>query len=336
MPDDLQWVSQPAMVTVDGSMAPTNEKFRIVVNTEGFQPSDIDVYTKGRKLHINAFRHEDSGTGTQSTKRLERCYDVPHDADINAMSVRFVDDRRLLIEFPIEKSAFCDPRAADLPSNSNARPGGVKLGKTTRSSSHYEAEEMRSFGSPVMGSLDRSARPAVPSSYSTPCGVRQFGHAEAQPETKLHRATLVNVQEDSRRSVPSRQAGEGASMSRTLVEEEITTEPFYSRPSFSPRIVRDEQTGQQKVVLSLEVHGYDPGDFHVTVNNLKLSVEAKHSDETEDHSKRRYFQREVTLPPGTDVNRLKTLLVDGCQLEIEAPYIEQRHQSFSVPIQRQV
>lgn len=119
--------------------------------------------------------------------------------------------------------------------------------------------------------------------------------------------------------------------------------PPNTMSSLYPRIVVDDQTGKRKVSFSIEVHGFEPHDFHVSVNNNRLLIEANHVSgsrgvESEDipmdngSSQKRYFRKEVTLPPETDINRLRTLLIDGCILEIEAPVIES--QWVSVPIER--
>ncbi|CAF4498493.1 unnamed protein product, partial [Rotaria sp. Silwood2] len=56
----------------------------------------------------------------------------------------------------------------------------------------------------------------------------------------------------------------------------------------------------------------------------------EHKYKDENRSERSYFFKSTTLSPGTQVDQLKSKLMDNGQLEIEAPFIEQKETAKSI------
>ncbi|CAF0916411.1 unnamed protein product [Rotaria sp. Silwood1] len=86
---------------------------------------------------------------------------------------------------------------------------------------------------------------------------------------------------------------------------------FLSGSDFQPRIV-------------------DKEEIKVSVKNNELIVQDEHKYKDENRSERSYFFKSTTLPPGTQVDQLKSQLIDDGQLKIEAPYIEQKQTAKSI------
>ncbi|KAI0985218.1 hypothetical protein GJ496_006073 [Pomphorhynchus laevis] len=391
MNDNIRWVTtQPSSKGGDGQSIPGayGEKFQIKINTQGFQMKDIDVFTKNRKLHINAFRQELNASGAKITNRLERSYDIPYDAEISAMSVKFPTDSIMVVEFPVNKPILNNlSNSVRYPVSNSAyvRPASSFAASSTMTMSRAiktsEAVSKAVQRYPIAQAANQ-ASPYIPGNISNDVDRR---HNDERGQ--MHKATLVNVKtkEPYRHTIPestgspihqhdstfnkynhntnqinTQRPNDTSSRQYTndILESEFRNRRlnksryslgniyFGSNPVDTPvypKIVRDEQTGKNKMTFSLEVHGFEPSDFRVSVNNNnRLLIEAKHVDDTVTHSsnggssgsRNQYFRKEVTLPTDTDVNRLRTQLIDGYILEVEAPVLES--QWISVPIERNI
>jgi HSP20 family molecular chaperone IbpA len=104
-------------------------------------------------------------------------------------------------------------------------------------------------------------------------------------------------------------------------------DPFFDYPSFMassefrPQII-DIGNGQRQIKLSLAVRNYRPEQIKVSVKNNELRVEAEHIYQDNNRSERSFLTKSIALPPGTQVDQLKSFLNADGQLEIEAPFIE--------------
>lgn len=96
---------------------------------------------------------------------------------------------------------------------------------------------------------------------------------------------------------------------------------FISSADFRPRIV-DIGAGPRQIKMSLPVKNYRPEQIKVSVKNNELLVQAENNYQDNNRSERSFLTKSITLPPGTQVDQLKSFLNNDGQLEIEAPFIE--------------
>ncbi len=109
---------------------------------------------------------------------------------------------------------------------------------------------------------------------------------------------------------------------------------FVASSAFRPRIVDTNINGQKQLKMVLEVKNYRPEQIKVSVKNNELIVQAENVYYDNNRSERSFLTKSITLPPGTQVEQLRSFLnIDG-QLEIEAPFVEP-NQVRSIEIQRQ-
>ncbi|CAF0889682.1 unnamed protein product [Rotaria sp. Silwood1] len=108
---------------------------------------------------------------------------------------------------------------------------------------------------------------------------------------------------------------------------------FLASSEFRPRVV-DVGNGQRQIKLSLAVKNYRPEQIKVSVKNNELLVQAEHSYNDNNRSERSFLTKSIILPPGTQVDQLRSFLNPDGQLEIEAPFIEPT-QARSIEVQYQ-
>ena len=109
---------------------------------------------------------------------------------------------------------------------------------------------------------------------------------------------------------------------------------FIASSDFRPRIIDSHHPGQKQLKLSLAVKNYRPEQIKVSVKNDELVVQAENVYNDSNRSERSYLTKSITLPPGTQVDQLKSFLNTDGQLEIEAPFIEP-NQMRAIEVQRQ-
>ncbi|CAF1271875.1 unnamed protein product [Didymodactylos carnosus] len=93
---------------------------------------------------------------------------------------------------------------------------------------------------------------------------------------------------------------------------------FYGS-TFGPKIV-DGPSGEKKIDMNLDMKGYTPEQIKVSVKDNDVCVQAEQSYRDNNRSSRSYSYKQVTLPPGTQIENLQSTLTQDGHLKIEAPY----------------
>jgi len=109
---------------------------------------------------------------------------------------------------------------------------------------------------------------------------------------------------------------------------------FLGGSDFQSRIV-DKGNNQKQLEMSVGMKNYRPEEINVSVKNNELIVQGEYKHKDENRSERSFFFKSTTLPPGTQVDQLQTHLTDDGQLKIEAPFIEQKEATKSIPEQKE-
>ncbi|CAF1042684.1 unnamed protein product [Adineta steineri] len=97
---------------------------------------------------------------------------------------------------------------------------------------------------------------------------------------------------------------------------------FLSGPGFQPRIV-DIGDNQKELQFEMEMKNYRPEDIKVTVRNNDVIIKAQYKYKNDKSTERSTFFKSITVPPGTQIEQLKTDLLEDGQLKITAPFIQQ-------------
>ena len=72
--------------------------------------------------------------------------------------------------------------------------------------------------------------------------------------------------------------------------------------------------------VNVDVHGFQPKDLNVSIQDNVLTIEGKHEEKSEDGFSSRHFKRSFTIPENVQREQFKSLLAkDGRTLRIEAP-----------------
>jgi len=96
---------------------------------------------------------------------------------------------------------------------------------------------------------------------------------------------------------------------------------FIASPDFRPRVL-DIGNGQKQIKMSLAVKNYRPEQIKVSVKNNQLLIQAENIYNDNNRSERSFLTKSISLPPGTQVEQLRSFLNNDGQLEIEAPFME--------------
>ena len=109
---------------------------------------------------------------------------------------------------------------------------------------------------------------------------------------------------------------------------------FIGSSDFHPHIIDTNINGQKQLKMSLAVKNYRPEQIRVSVKDNELIVQAENVYNDNTRSERSFLTKSISLPPGAQIEQLRSFLnVDGI-LEIEAPFVEP-NQMRSIEVQRQ-
>lgn len=108
---------------------------------------------------------------------------------------------------------------------------------------------------------------------------------------------------------------------------------FLASSDFQPKII-DSQNGSKILKLFLSLKNYGPEQIKVSVKNNELIVQAESFHNNNNRSERSMITKSLRLPPGTQLEQIRSYLNPDGQLEIEAPFVEP-NQSRQIEIQRQ-
>jgi len=96
---------------------------------------------------------------------------------------------------------------------------------------------------------------------------------------------------------------------------------FIGSSDFRPRLI-DVGNGQKHIKMALAAKNYQPEQIKVSVKNNELLVQAENVYNDNNRSERSFLTKSISLPPGTQIDQLKSFLNADGQLEIEAPFME--------------
>jgi hypothetical protein len=86
--------------------------------------------------------------------------------------------------------------------------------------------------------------------------------------------------------------------------------------------------------MTLAVKNYRPEQIKVSLKNNELLVQAENVyNNNNNRSERSFLTKSITLPPGTQVEQLRSFLNSDGQLELEATFTEP-NQGRSIDFQR--
>ena len=110
---------------------------------------------------------------------------------------------------------------------------------------------------------------------------------------------------------------------------------FVGSSDFRPKIVATNQHGQKQLKMALGVKNYRPEQIKVSVKNNELMVQAENVSNDNHRSERSFLTKSITLPPGTQIEQLRSFLNAEGELEIEAPFVEPNQARSTIEVHRQ-
>jgi len=97
----------------------------------------------------------------------------------------------------------------------------------------------------------------------------------------------------------------------------------------------DKGNNQKQLEMTVGMKDYQPQEIKVSVKNNELIIQGEHVHKDDSRSERSFFYRSAMLPPGTQVDQLKSHMEDNGQLKIEAPFVEQKENQQAIDNQSQ-
>ncbi|CAF2972202.1 unnamed protein product [Rotaria sp. Silwood2] len=96
----IRWLSRPSLTLTQEKYFHDAEKFRITFDVENFQPEQIKIYIQNHKLTITGV-YEERSEGLYTQKQFEKSFDLPYNADVNAMASFITPAHMLVVEIPL-------------------------------------------------------------------------------------------------------------------------------------------------------------------------------------------------------------------------------------------
>lgn len=263
-----------------------NKKYKIQFDIGDFKPSEIQVRTEGRQLVVKGDREIKAG-GSSESKQFNREITLPDFIEPTSVT-SYLTDGVLIVEAPVQLDRLGYTPAAAVTNSS-----------TSSSSSQQQSSNLRNSPYRDTQSPSRVNHLQSSSSSQSSSNTQQRNNAYGQQSSS---------------TVGAAAAG-GAS-------------PFYSsinEPSFTSSVSPAVSAGAAPLtVYKFNMSEFRPEDIAITVTDTTLKVHAvrEESDPRGAEKTYREFKREVGLPQGADVKRLKNSLQPDGTLTIEIPVVD--------------
>jgi HSP20 family molecular chaperone IbpA len=105
--ENIRWLSCPNQQLVQEKYSQDTEKFRITFDVENFQADQIKIYIQNRKLTISGV-YEERSENRYMQNQFERSFDLPNNADVDAMASFITAAHMLVVEIPLNASPEVD------------------------------------------------------------------------------------------------------------------------------------------------------------------------------------------------------------------------------------
>lgn len=273
-----------------------NKKYKMVFEIGDFKPSEIQVKTEGRLLAVKGDRELHAESGTES-KQFNRELTLPDFVEPTSVT-SFLSDGVLTLEAPVQ---------LDRLGYSNSANNSIS-NSTQSSSSTMRNSPFRDIDSPSR--LGQSSLLNAPFSNN-------FLKSREEMMSGFNTPFFTDLnfsQPLSSSSLNSAQHQQSASSSSMSSQQKQQQQQLQSQPQSST--ISAASAASYKFNMS----EFRPEDISITVTDTTLKIHALREEQDSGNGKTyREFKREIGLPQGADVKRLKNALQPDGTLTIEIP-----------------
>lgn len=278
-----------------------NKKYKMTFEIGDFKPAEIQVKTEGRQLIVKGDREFKAGSAVES-KQFNREITLPDFIEPTSV-VSFLTDGTLTVEAPVIVDKL------DYQAN-NALLGGNSANVISSSSSASSTHRNSPFKDNTSSSPFRENSSPSRSVYSSTSNAATANNS---------RNNLVNSS-----SLSSQSTYNAPSIYNDLPNNPIV------QLSNSP--TNSLLNNNQPAIYKFNMSEFRPEDISITVTDTSLKIHAlrEENDARGGGKSYREFKREIGLPQGADVKRLKNSLQSDGTLYIEIPV--QDNSNFRPPL----
>lgn len=265
-----------------------NKKYKMQFEIGDFKPVEIQVKTEGRQLIVKGDREFKAGSAVES-KQFNREITLPDFIEPTSV-VSFLSDGVLTVEAPClnNRIDYQPTSTGSIYSTNNSVSTGNAAAATALRNSPF-----RDNSSPSR---------SVFSSQSTPA------NANTNLSNNSSRISNLNNNNNNNSSLASH------SSFNSPLYNELPTNPIVQLPAKDVGI-------NQPAIYKFNMSEFRPEDISITVTDTSLKIHAvrEENDARGGGKSYREFKREIGLPQGADVKRLKNSLQSDGTLYIEIP-----------------
>ena len=267
------------------------KKYKMTFEIGDFKPQEIQVKTEGRQLIVKGDREYKAGSAVES-KQFNREITLPDFIEPTSV-ISFLSDGVLTIEAPVMVERLEYPQSSFSSNTSNVSTSALR-----NSPFRDNASPSRSIFTSSNGNNNTSN---LRSSSST--------------------ATNNNLMNNSATSLASH------STFNTPLYNDLPTNPIVQLNTNN-----SSSMGSQPAIYKFNMSEFRPEDISITVTDTSLKIHAvrEENDARGGGKSYREFKREIGLPQGADVKRLKNSLQSDGTLYIEIPV--QDNSTFRPPL----
>lgn len=268
-----------------------HKKYKMTFEIGDFKPNEIQVKTEGRQLVVKGDRELVAGSASES-KQFNREITVPEFVEPTSIS-SFLSEGVLTIEAPVilDKLGF------------GAGNGQQQSVTSSSSSSSTTNNNNQMRNSPFRDSMLNNIAPLSSLQSSTTSSQQQ--QQQQQQRTAASSSTVSQQQQQSSEAAAAATSASSSS-SKTAATGTTTIANGEGGPAASYKFNMSE---------------FRPEDIAITVTDTTLKIHAlrEESDLRGNGKTYREFKREIGLPQGADVRRLKNSLQPDGMLIIDIP-----------------
>jgi HSP20 family molecular chaperone IbpA len=269
-----------------------HKKYKMTFEIGDFKPAEIQVKTEGRQLIVKGDREFKAGSAVES-KQFNREITLPDFVEPTSV-VSFLSDGTLTVEAPVIVDRL------DYQPNSNNSLNGANVVSSSSTSSSSSSNMRNSPFKDNNNNINISSSPFREN--SSPSRSRNNNNNNLSSQSTFNAPTVYN---------------------------DLPTNPIVQL-SQSPTTTTTNPN--QPAIYKFNMSEFRPEDISITVTDTSLKIHAvrEENDARGGGKSYREFKREIGLPQGADVKRLKNSLQSDGTLYIEIPV--QDNSNFRPPL----
>lgn len=290
-----------------------NKKYKMVFEIGDFKPSEIQVRTEGRTLAVKGDREVQAGSATES-KQFNREITLPDFVEPTSVT-SFLSDGILTLEAPVlldrlgygnsaSNNAITNSSTSSTMRNSPFRDmdSPSRLGNASLLSAPFGRDSFLKGRDDMLGGFNTP--------FFTDMNFSQSPSSSVSSQQQQHQLQQQHQQQQIQQQQLQQQQSAAAISAQQQQQQ--------SKQQSSQSAVANSQSNAASYKFNMSE--FRPEDISITVTDTTLKIHALR-EEMDGGSGKTYreFKREIGLPEGSDVKRLKNALQPDGTLTIEIP-----------------